>query len=60
MEVLTMLFMKRMHGLYNRYLSASLSVISSVEARSLLRDYIALNNERPSQLHSLFINLQLR
>lgn len=40
-----------------RYLSASLSVISSVEARSLLRDYIALNNERPSQLHSLFINL---
>lgn len=39
-----------------RYLKASSGSLSSVEVRRLLRDYIELDNRRPSLLHSLMLN----
>ncbi len=39
-----------------RYLKASSGSLSSVEVRRLLRDYINLDNRRPSLLHSLMLN----
>ncbi len=39
-----------------RYLKASSGRIASVEVRRLLRDYINLDNRRPSLLHSLVLN----
>lgn len=39
-----------------RYLKASSGSLTSVEVRKLLRDYISLDNRRPSLLHSLMLN----
>lgn len=43
-----------------RYLLAAGNYLSSVRFRTFMRDYIVLKNERPSVLHSAFINLALK
>lgn len=42
-----------------RYLRDSSDSLSSLEVRSLLRDYMELENERPSMLHSMILNFSL-
>ena len=42
-----------------RYLKHSSSRLSSVDVRKLLRDYILLNNERPSMLHFSILNFAI-
>lgn len=42
-----------------RYLKARLDELSSIKVRSLLRDYINLQNDRPSMLHSMILNFAL-
>jgi hypothetical protein len=42
-----------------RYIKAEEKNASSVEIRSLMRDYMNLSNERPSVLHSTFLNFAL-
>ena len=42
-----------------RYIKSAESDASSLEIRSLLRDYMNLKNERPSMLHSMILNLAL-
>lgn len=42
-----------------RYLRDHISTLSSVEVRTQLRDYIRLQNERPSNLHSQILNFAL-
>ncbi|MBR5352489.1 MAG: hypothetical protein IK126_02160 [Bacteroidales bacterium] len=42
-----------------RYLKEHLSELNSIQVRTLLRDYMALKNERPSMLHSQFLNFAL-
>lgn len=42
-----------------RHLRDHISTLNSVEVRSLLRDYINLKNERPSNLHSQILNFAL-
>ena len=39
-----------------RYIKAEEKSATSLEIRSLMRDYINLSNERPSMLHSTFLN----
>ncbi len=39
------------------YLKANLRSLSSLEIRTLLRDYLLLKNERPSMLHSYMLHL---
>lgn len=42
-----------------RYLRDHISSLSSVQVRTQLRDYIRLQNERPSNLHSQILNFAL-
>ena len=42
-----------------RYIKAEEKNITSLEIRSLMRDYMNLSNERPSMLHSTFLNYAL-
>lgn len=42
-----------------KYLRDHLTALNSVQVRTLLRDYINLNNERPSVLHSQILNFAL-
>ena len=42
-----------------RYVKAEEKNVSSVEIRSLMRDYMSLKNERPSMVHSVFLNFAL-
>ena len=42
-----------------RYIKAEENNISSVEIRSLMRDYMNLKNEKTSLLHSIFLNFAL-
>ena len=42
-----------------RYIKAKISDLSSLEVRTLLKDYMFLNNERPSTLHSQMLNFAL-
>ncbi|KAA6329520.1 hypothetical protein EZS27_021679 [termite gut metagenome] len=42
-----------------RYIKAEENNISSIEIRTLLRDYMNLKNERPSLLHSMILNFAL-
>ena len=42
-----------------RYLRDHISTLKSVEVRTMLRDYIELKNERPSNLHSQILNFAL-
>ncbi|EKT4550548.1 tetratricopeptide repeat protein [Flavobacterium psychrophilum] len=42
-----------------RYIKAEEKNVTSVEIRSLMRDYMNLSNERPSMLHSTFLNFAL-
>lgn len=42
-----------------RYIKAEENNVSSVEIRSLMRDYMKLKNERPSMVHSVFLNFAL-
>lgn len=42
-----------------RYIKAEVSNLTSLEVRTLLKDYIYLKNERPSMLHSQMLNLAL-
>ena len=42
-----------------RYIKAEEKIITSLEIRSLMRDYMNLSNERPSMLHSTFLNYAL-
>ena len=42
-----------------RYIKAEEKNVSSVDIRSLMRDYMNLYNERPSMLHSAFLNFAL-
>jgi len=42
------------------YLSKNLGDLASLETRTLLRDYMVLGNNRPSQLHTLFLNLAIK
>jgi hypothetical protein len=42
-----------------RYIKTEEKNVSSVEIRSLMRDYMNLSNERPSMLHSTFLNYAL-
>ncbi|MEY3499135.1 MAG: hypothetical protein RL308_804 [Bacteroidota bacterium] len=42
-----------------RYIKAEENNISSVEIRSLMRDYMNLRNEKTSLLHSIFLNFAL-
>ena len=42
-----------------RYLKVEVDSLPSVQVRSLLRDYIRLENERPSILHSMILNFAL-
>lgn len=42
-----------------RYIKAEENNVSSVEIRSLMRDYMNLKNERPSMVHSVFLNFAL-
>ena len=47
-------------GIMYRYIKAEEKNVSSVEIRSLMRDYMNLSNERPSMLHSTFLNFALK
>ena len=42
-----------------RFIKAEEKNITSLEIRSLMRDYMNLSNERPSMLHSTFLNYAL-
>lgn len=42
-----------------KYLRDNIDSLNSVQARTLLRDYINLKNERPSNLHSQILNFAL-
>lgn len=42
-----------------RYIKAKISNLTSLEVRTLLKDYIYLKNERPSMLHSQMLNFTL-
>ena len=42
-----------------RYLRDNIQTLTSVQARGILRDYIQLSNERPSNLHSQILNFAL-
>ena len=42
-----------------RYIKAEENNITSLEIRSLMKDYMNLSNERPSMLHSTFLNYAL-
>jgi len=42
-----------------RYLKADSEKLSSIQVRTLLRDYMLLKNERPSMLHSTMLNFAL-
>lgn len=42
-----------------KYLRDNISSLNSIQARSILRDYILLSNERPSILHSMILNFAL-
>lgn len=42
-----------------RYIKAQESNLTSIEVRTLLRDYMNLKNERPSMLHSMILNFAL-
>ncbi|SNB34109.1 tetratricopeptide repeat protein [Flavobacterium psychrophilum] len=42
-----------------RYIKAEEKNVTSFEIRSLMRDYMNLSNERPSMLHSTFLNYAL-
>lgn len=42
------------------YLKAKMPELESVKVRKLLRDYTLLNNNRPSTLHSAFLNLAIK
>lgn len=42
-----------------RYVKTRISDLSSLEVRTLLKDYIFLRNERPSMLHSQMLSLAL-
>lgn len=42
-----------------RYLKDNIQTLTSVQARSILRDYIQLTNPRPSNLHSQILNFAL-
>ena len=42
-----------------RYLKDNIQTLTSVQARSILRDYIQLSNQRPSNLHSQILNFAL-
>jgi hypothetical protein len=42
-----------------RYIKAEEKNVTSLEIRSLMRDYMNLSNERPSMLHSTFLNYAL-
>lgn len=42
-----------------RYIKAEESNLSSVEVRTFFRDYMNLENERPSMLHSMILNFAL-
>ena len=43
-----------------RYLRDHISVLNSVEVRTILRNYLNLKNERPSNLHSQILNIALK
>jgi hypothetical protein len=51
------------HGTYGwiiyRYLKSVEESTTSIEIRTLLRDYMNLKNERPSMLHSMILNFAL-
>lgn len=42
-----------------RYIKANIGNLTSLQVRSLLRDYMMLKNERPSMLHSVMLNFAL-
>ncbi|MFI3297566.1 MAG: hypothetical protein SNG49_05770 [Rikenellaceae bacterium] len=42
-----------------RYIKAQITSLQSVEVRRLLRDYMNLQNERPSMLHSNILNIAI-
>ena len=42
-----------------RYLKVRMQDLNSVQVRMLLRDYMVLKNERPSMLHSAFLNIAI-
>lgn len=42
-----------------RYMKAQAASMTSVQVRTLLRDYMLLKNERPSLLHSMILNFAL-
>lgn len=42
------------------YVSKNFSNLSSLEIRRLLRDYMILENSRPSRLHTLFLNFAMK
>lgn len=42
-----------------RYLKDNIQTLTSIQARSILRDYIQLTNSRPSNLHSQILNFAL-
>lgn len=42
-----------------RYLKDNIQTLTSIQARSILRDYIQLTNPRPSNLHSQILNFAL-
>jgi len=42
-----------------RFLKSNLSQLSSIQVRTLLRDYMSLNNPRPSTVHSMILNFAL-
>lgn len=42
-----------------RYLKNNIDTLDSVQVRSRLRDYLQLQNERPSRLHSMILNFAL-
>jgi hypothetical protein len=42
-----------------RYIKSEESNLSSIDVRTFLRDYMNLKNERPSMLHSMFLNFAL-
>lgn len=42
-----------------RYIKAKISNLTSLEIRTLLKDYMYLRNERPSMLHSQILNFAL-
>lgn len=42
-----------------RYIKAEETILSSVEVRTYLRDYMNLKNARPSMLHSMILNFAL-